>query len=375
VSPESDLRRLPAVHGAIAQVWTGTSRTANVYAGRRAERTFETAFLEYGIAQDLTRGTDRTLWFLHDPIEDHPGRTWEDYRANYHRTLVASLLHPGVDRYEVTPWPRRVFTGQRRRDGAAEPVPIPGDFATSYLITMNQLRDLEPAEVDPATAGPRIGVLLSDTAMFQRWSPGAGTGEKYDGLPASPGVRSREVRAFSAFYGLALPPLCQGRRVVPLQLERLLDDPSALDDHDVILLSYEFQKPRQPVINEIIAGWVRRGGALLHVGDGSDPYHAVRSWWTGRWPTPGHHLAEVLGVDPGAAGPVPVGAGWVTFADTDPARFSETPESAAELVGLVRELAERAGHAWRPSGWLSLRRGPYLIGAVLAEASEPVPVA
>lgn len=375
VSPESDLRRLPAVHGAIAQVWTGTSRTANVYAGRRAERTFETAFLEYGIAQDLTRGTDRTLWFLHDPIEDHPGRTWEDYRANYHRTLVASLLHPGVDRYEVTPWPRRVFTGQRRRDGAAEPVPIPGDFATSYLITMNQLRDLEPAEVDPATAGPRIGVLLSDTAMFQRWSPGAGTGEKYDGLPASPGVQSRELLDFSAFYGLALPPLFQGRRVVPLQLERLLDDPSALDDHDVILLSYEFQKPRQPVINEIIAGWVRRGGALLHVGDGSDPYHAVRSWWTGRWPTPGHHLAEVLGVDPGAAGPVPVGAGWVTFADTDPARFSETPESAAELVGLVRELAERAGHAWRPSGWLSLRRGPYLIGAVLAEASEPVPVA
>ena len=87
---------LPSIDGAIAQVWTGTSRTPNVYAGKVAERTFETAYLEYGIAQDLTRGTDRRMWFLHDPIEDHPDRTWEDYLANYQRTLVASLLHPGV---------------------------------------------------------------------------------------------------------------------------------------------------------------------------------------------------------------------------------------------------------------------------------------
>ncbi|MFC7620100.1 hypothetical protein [Microlunatus sp. GCM10028923] len=370
VSPESRLRELPAVHGAIAQVWTGTSRTPNVYAGRHAERTFETAFLEYGIAQDLTRGTDRTLWFLHDPIEDHPGRTWEDYRANYHRTLVASLLHPGVDRFEVTPWPRRVFTGRYLRDGSAERVPIPVDYATSYLITMQSLRDLDQPE--PAAAdGPRIGVPLSDTAMFQRWLPGSGAGEKYDGLQGAPSAASRRLLDFSAFYGLALPPLFDGQRVVPVQLERLLDDPAALDDHDLIVLSYEFQKPRLPVINEILAGWVRRGGALLYVGDGSDPYHGIRSWWTGRYPTPGHHLAETLGVDHETEEPVPIGAGWVRFLGADPAGFTDSPEAAETLVAALRELSEAAGQMWRSGDWLSVRRGPYLIGAVLSEATEP----
>ncbi len=49
VSPESSLMDLPGVDGCIAQVWTGTARTPNVYQGRSAERTFESAFLEYGI--------------------------------------------------------------------------------------------------------------------------------------------------------------------------------------------------------------------------------------------------------------------------------------------------------------------------------------
>ncbi|GAB3926181.1 hypothetical protein GCM10027613_40070 [Microlunatus endophyticus] len=143
ISPESKLRDLVSVHGAIAQVWTGTSRTPNIYAGRHAERTFETAYLEYGIAQDLTRGTDRTLWFLHDPIEDQPDRTWQDYLANYHRTLVASLLHPDVTRFEVAPWPHRIFTRPYLSEGSTERIGIPPATATSYLITMNALRDLD----------------------------------------------------------------------------------------------------------------------------------------------------------------------------------------------------------------------------------------
>ena len=57
VSPESSLARLKGCDGYIAQVWTGTSRTPNVYRGRVRERTFETAFLEYGAMQNLVRAT------------------------------------------------------------------------------------------------------------------------------------------------------------------------------------------------------------------------------------------------------------------------------------------------------------------------------
>ena len=373
ISPQSRLRTLPAVHGAIAQVWTGTARTQNVYAGRRAERTFETAYLEYGIAGDLTRGTDRTLWFLHDPIEDHAGRTWEDYRANYQRTLVASLLHPGVARFEVAPWPNRIFNRDYRREGSDERVPIPSDYATSYLVAMQTLRDMDQPVEHAQHGGARIAVALSDTAMFERWQPDTDSaGTHYDGLQNALTDEGRALLNFSGFYGLALPPLVDGQRVVPLQLEALLDSTDALEHTDVFVLSYEFQKPTSPAVHHALAGWVRAGGSLLYVGNESDPYHGIRDWWTGRYPTCVHHLAETLGLDldtVDTTAPVRVGDGWVRFCRVDPASFTESPQAAAELLAILRELAGAAGHPWRSDGWLTVRRGPYLVGAVPAEAA------
>ena len=65
-----------------------------MYEGLRKERTFETAYLEYGVMQELVRGTDRRMWFLHDLIEDNPNHTWADYKQNYLKTVVASLRIP-----------------------------------------------------------------------------------------------------------------------------------------------------------------------------------------------------------------------------------------------------------------------------------------
>ena len=95
VSPESSLLQV-GCDGYIAQVWTGTSRTPNFYQNVKKERTFETAFLEYGAMQNLVRASGRRVWYLNDPIEDNPNHTWSDYRANWQNTLTASLLQPEV---------------------------------------------------------------------------------------------------------------------------------------------------------------------------------------------------------------------------------------------------------------------------------------
>ena len=86
VSPESSLARLEGCDGYIAQVWTGTSRTPNMFRGQLRERTFETAFLEYGAMMNLVRATGRRVWFLNDPVEDNPGHDWTDYRVNWEST-------------------------------------------------------------------------------------------------------------------------------------------------------------------------------------------------------------------------------------------------------------------------------------------------
>jgi hypothetical protein len=169
VSPEALLVNMPSCDGFIAQIWTGTSRTRNVYQGVRAERTFETAFLEYGVMQELVRGTGRDMWFLHDPIEDNPSYTWSDYKVNYQDTVVASLLHPYVSQYEICPWPRRVFeVAYPKEDGDGKEL-IPPDYATELLTVMHVLRDMHRHEASPsADTTDGVGLLLANSAMFQR---------------------------------------------------------------------------------------------------------------------------------------------------------------------------------------------------------------
>src|SRR5690625_2386022 len=168
VSPQSQLLDLPTIDGYIAQVWTGTARTPNIYNGIKKERTFETAYLEYGVMQELARGTGRRMWFLHDPIEDNANYHWGDYQYNYYQTVAASLFHPDVFRYEISPWPNRIFNrSYPTKDGKGKE-PIPSDYATSLLILMNTLRDFEQDFIEWEGEMKPLGILLSDSTMFQR---------------------------------------------------------------------------------------------------------------------------------------------------------------------------------------------------------------
>jgi hypothetical protein len=235
VSPESSLIEVGA-DGYIAQVWTGTARTPNIYEGRRKERTFETAFLEYGAMQNLVRASGRRVWYLNDPIEDNPNHDWDDYRTNWQNTLTASLMQREVWRLEITPWPERVFnsrhpahtvhaaepnvqqqeqtptgtglTGFGRADSNVERVGIPKPYETELQTVINALGDMKQSEVRWESAGTdRAGVLISDTLMFERADPHASDAN------------------LGSFYGLALPLLKYGIPVEPVQIESAARSP------------------------------------------------------------------------------------------------------------------------------------------------------
>lgn len=376
VSPEASLIDLPGIDGCVAQVWTGTARTPNVYAGRTAERTFETAFLEYGVMQELVRGTGRAMWFLHDPIEDNPRHDWDDYRRNYVATLVASLLHPDVWRYEVSPWPRRVFEGRYPR-GRQDAKGIPAEYATVLAVAFNQLRDMKQRDVSWGEATDGVGVFLADSAMFQRAEPAFSEG--VTAQPTSPQrPTGREVRMLSGFYGLALPPLKHGVPVRPVQLDNVARFPGYLDGYRVLLLSYEFLKPAAPGIHLALAEWVRRGGTLIYVGAETDPFHKVREWWNRARPpyaTPTEHLFETLGLPRRPKeGEHVCGTGRVIFERKHPAWFSRSAGGAERLMELVRRGVQAAGGTCVRRNSLVLRRGPYVLAARLAESGSDEPL-
>lgn len=360
VSPESSLIQV-GCDGYIAQVWTGTARTPNVYDGRLAERTFDSAFLEYGAMQNLVRASGRRVWYLNDPVEDNPRHTWTDYRSNWESTLTASLLQPEVWRYEIMPWPQRIFYG--RHASATQPThrqPIPPDYETELQAVISAMGDMnQPAESTRwETCGTQgVGVLVSDTLMFQRGSAQASD------------------EHLGSFFGLALPLLKRGMPVEPVQIENATE-PAFLDRYKLLLLTYEGQKPPDPRFHEALARWVKQGGALVVADDDKDPFNAVRDWWNEgefAFKTPREHLFKVLGISADAHGVNHVGKGVVVFESASPATLTYQPEGSDHIRSLARHAADAVKLPWKESGAMVLRRGPYLVTAGLEETGPDLP--
>jgi hypothetical protein len=359
VSPESSLARLNGCDGYIAQVWTGTSRTPNDYRGQRRERTFETAFLEYGAMQNLVRSTGRSVWYLNDPIEDNPNHGWDDYRRNWECTLTASLFQPEVWRYEVAPWPERIFSRRYPRNAPPEEQQkMPPAYATELQIIWNALNEMEQTNVAWDCGATGLGVLIGDSLMFERGDPS----------PSDAGLNH--------IYGLALPFLKRGLPVQPVQLEDAVI-PGYLDHFHCLLLTYRGMKPLTPEVHRPLAEWVRRGGLLVVCDDDGDPFNAVREWWNTnglRYATPRQHLFEQLGLAKDDPNPSSAGQGRVVWIHRDPSQIAASPDGDALLADAVRGAARNmetspAPHfQWGETNCLLLRRGPFVIAAGLDES-------
>jgi len=397
LSPEAELIGIPTVDGCIAQVWTGTSRCRNVFEGRLRERTFENAYLEYGVMQELVKGTGRRMWFLNDPIEDAPGYTWENYRYNYEKTAVASLLHPLVWHYEICPWPRRVFEGtypkyqpriaEKDETGFDLPdaKPIPGGYATFLGTMFGLFGDMDQPDwsFDGGISG--VGVLMSDSALYQRTFPdGVVTGKRLeDPIYFDPAAITDESMlldfiqtiCFPQFHGLAMPLLKWGLPIRPVQLDNVTRFENYLSDCRFLVLSYEFLKPSGPEVNEELLSWVRDGGTLFYVGDGSDPYHASKLWWQkAGYGTPAEHLFETagLGREP-EEGAYALGRGSLRVLRCCPARLCLDKALSDGYREQVRAALEDAGIPWEYRNDLTLRRGPYILCGVMDESCTDAP--
>ncbi len=416
LSPEGLLIDIPTVDGFIAQVWTGTSRVGNVYKRNYNERTFETAFLEYGVMQELVRGTGRRMWFLHDPIEDNPEYTWENFEKNYLKTVAASLMHPMVHHYEVSPWPTRVFKGiypkkmivtggMRGGQNLEGAKPIPRSYANRLAAVFQMLGDMDSEDNGFESNDPKFAVFMADSGLYERSYPDSvphsedgaeGMNEKFISIiqkkRAGADASEEEEKLFKEiekdeahfndyvtsgpfpqFFSMALPLLKSGIPVRPIQFENLSRYNHYLEEYKCILLSYEWMKPQSALDHETIADWVRRGGTLVYTGDGSDPYHTIRAWWNEdkfHYSDPAEHLFEILNV-PFISGTYKVGEGKVLIFRESPARLSLTEKRTDEWLNTVmRETAKE--HSYQ--NHFIMKRGPYKIVACMEECLSNDPV-
>lgn len=356
VSPEHSLAQLEGCDGYIGQVWTGTARTPNLYRGDLKERTFETAFLEYGVLSNLVKGTGRRMIYLNDPVEDQ-GRDWADYQMNWENTLVASLLWPEVFHYEVAPWPERPFTFQYpAKAGQPESRGISQEYATELLSVFHALGNMKQSKVKWESGMQGVGVLVSDTLMFQRFEP-------FTGDPH-----------LSCFFGQAIPLIKAGVAAQPVQLENVkLKD--YLKPFKLLLLSYEGQKPPSAELHAPIVEWVKAGGALMILDAGTDPANKVREWWNTdgqSYATPMDHLLELLGLPAGCPDKLQkVEKGYVLIRRKNPSVLASERDGAAEILTLAKKAFSQLRRRWDAKPAFVLRRGPYVIAAALDDVDKP----
>ncbi len=269
-------------------------------------------------------------------------------------------MHPEVCNYEVSPWPSRVFCAKYPAEDGNGREDIPDEYRTNLLTVMNTLRDMKQPDAKWIENTCEVGLLLADSAMFQRIYPDSD--EKHD---------EAAKLDFSAFYGLALPLLKHGAAVRPVQLDNVRRRAGYLDPYHTLVLSYEYMKPEYPDIHNAIANWVKNGGALVYIGDGKDAFHKINAWWNNShviYENPAQHLFEVCNLNCSPEeGIYPVGKGMIAFMNADPVDLSKTPEAAEAYRGLIRKVLAKKGIEWNTGSALIMKRGCYTVTAVMDE--------
>ncbi|MFC1474787.1 hypothetical protein ACFLQK_01970, partial [bacterium] len=188
------------------------------------------------------------------------------------QTLVASLMFPDVNRYEVTPWPNRVF----RSTGIYGGSPIPDEYVTE-LLTVWAAERMMPAEGSLESGPPVIGALTSDTLMWQR-----------------KGGRDR-------FSGHAAPMMALVSRGVPIRVlpvERLAEPDFPPEEIKILIANFDAWKPENRSIVKGMAAWIKSGGVMIFVGGTDDFNEMENAWWIkDGYAAPSDALLDELGID------------------------------------------------------------------------------
>jgi hypothetical protein len=229
------------IDGYIGQIWTGPVRWSLGNYISSEKSFFASAYSLYDYFTQLTVGTDKKLWLLVDPVEDDPNHTWNEFEEWYEHCIAAMLLMPGVDSYEIMPWPDRIFLPGYGTGGGT---PAPEKFRMEILTISQALQDVPKGgewfsgKSSKPTEG--IAIAISDSAMYV----------------------NKPVPKLQGLFGLYMPLIMQGVPVSSFVMERVQDKNYA-DMYKLIVLSYENFKPANPELNVALAQWVKRGGTLV----------------------------------------------------------------------------------------------------------------
>ena len=250
------------------QTWSNTMENAFRYEGHSVTDPFINGLLDYGTYLDAADYYGADLYALCDPMSDTSnGRNEAYWRQLCHHQLVASLMYPEINHWELI-WTNRSF------------VNVSQSYRSEQLNIHNALLEISGAPYELTAGTPGITYLLGDSLTWQDTNKEWGL-DPYDG-----------------FWGVSAPLLYDGILMRTKAME-LITKPEDLKDVSVLIVSYDNQKPLYEELNAAIADWVKAGGSLLVLG-GPDAYIGIpEAYWNeeGKGGSPVGNLLMHMGLN------------------------------------------------------------------------------
>jgi hypothetical protein len=337
VAPLGDSLSMRNVDGYIGQIWTGPVNWAQANYDDPGKTFYASAYVLYDYFVELARDSGRKLWLLVDPVEDNPNHTWAEFEDWYQHCLVAQLMFPEVDSYEVMPWPDRIFLPGHQTGGST---PAPERFRILALAATQVLQDVplggtwQPFASKPLSSVPKsVGIVVADTLMAEKEPP----------------------LLLQAAYGMTMPLVRRGLTPSACLLERVSDG-KYMARFKTLVLSYEGFKPAEPAMNRDLAKWVKAGGRLVVLG-AAEELKGDSLWWNRqKFASPLHHLFAELGIAAvDQEGEQAVGKGKVVRRLLSPRKLGDAKVVEKEYLPLVLDAADL-----KLSESMCIRRGPFV---------------
>ncbi len=252
--------------GLIGQTWTDTVGVGLMQNGTEIRYGYMMGALEYAsYAQTVGDGM---FFALADPVGDGitKGKAESDYYDRYYATIVAQLMQPEINRFEVMPWPNRCF-----EQGSDE-------YRITQLNVIAAVTEVSGKAATVSAGTPGITYLISDSHSWQNDPTGKWA-----------------LNSESGLLGVTLPLLTDG---IPLKVGsmEMIEEASDLEGIELLLLSFDCQKPLTSEVCEAIAAWIMDGGTCLYVG-GHDRFEESEYEWWAEYGSPLQALLDMMEAD------------------------------------------------------------------------------
>ena len=340
VAPLGTSSEIGNIDGYVGQIWTGPVNWAlGNYAGSD-KSFFSSAYALYDYFVQLVIKTDKKLWLLVDPVEDDPDHKWDEFRQWYEYCVVSMLFMKDIDRYEIMPWPDRIFLDGYSTGGGT---PAPQSYRRQLLSVTQVLQDIPLGgryllENGDDNDSPKIAVAVSDMLMWQS------------------GVRER----ITGVYGQLLPLIRRGVSVCSFPIERYADK-EYMNGFDIIVLSYQYQIPLKPEFHDAIKEWVGQGGTLVLLGEKPNALAETKDFWWHKqgYDCPLKHLLSTMGY--ANKNMWQSGKGYVVYDKVSPAEFAKSKSACEKYINIISQASKRIGRKLYTPGYFYMERGDYII--------------